>query len=114
MSDDASAPVTQAPNGRMVWIDLEMTGLDPQTDEVVEIAVVVTEADLTEIDEGLSEMMDDDGAFLDEDAGPFVDEMDGGGGLEMTPLEQAPVAPPPPDAPPARDRVPDADGRIGW
>ena len=54
MSDDASAPVTQAPNGRMVWIDLEMTGLDPRTDEIVEIAVIVTEADLTEIDEGLS------------------------------------------------------------
>ena len=54
MSDDASAPATQAPNGRMVWIDLEMTGLDPQTDEIVEIAVIVTEADLTEIDEGLS------------------------------------------------------------
>ncbi|MCH1448523.1 MAG: oligoribonuclease [Candidatus Nanopelagicales bacterium] len=54
MSDDASAPATQVPNGRMVWIDLEMTGLDPQTDEIVEIAVIVTEADLTEIDEGLS------------------------------------------------------------
>ena len=54
MSDDASATATQAPNGRMVWIDLEMTGLDPQTDEVVEIAVIVTEADLTEIDDGLS------------------------------------------------------------
>ena len=54
MSEASSAPATQAPNGRMVWIDLEMTGLDPQTDEIVEIAVIVTEADLTEIDEGLS------------------------------------------------------------
>jgi len=54
VSEASSAPATQAPNGRMVWIDLEMTGLDPQTDEIVEIAVIVTEADLTEIDEGLS------------------------------------------------------------
>ena len=54
MSEASTAPATQAPNGRMVWIDLEMTGLDPRTDEIVEIAVIVTEADLTEIDEGLS------------------------------------------------------------
>jgi len=45
---------TNQPNGRMVWIDCEMTGLDPQSDELVEIACIVTEADLTEIDEGVS------------------------------------------------------------
>ncbi|MDP1876595.1 MAG: oligoribonuclease [Actinomycetota bacterium] len=39
---------------RLVWIDLEMTGLDPQTDEIVEIACIVTESDLTEIDEGIT------------------------------------------------------------
>ena len=54
MSEASSTPATQAPSGRMVWIDLEMTGLDPQKDEIVEIAVIITEADLTEIDEGLS------------------------------------------------------------
>jgi oligoribonuclease len=31
-----------------------MTGLDPSSDEIVEIACVVTEADLTEIDEGVT------------------------------------------------------------
>jgi len=42
------------PSGRMVWIDCEMTGLDPQSDEIVEIACIITEADLSEIDEGVS------------------------------------------------------------
>jgi oligoribonuclease len=41
-------------NGRLVWIDCEMTGLNPQVDEIVEIAAIVTEADLTEVDEGIS------------------------------------------------------------
>jgi oligoribonuclease len=41
-------------NDRLVWIDLEMTGLDPSTDEIVEIACIVTESDLTELDSGIS------------------------------------------------------------
>jgi oligoribonuclease len=40
-------------NDRMVWIDLEMTGLDLNTDEIVEIACIVTESDLTELDGGI-------------------------------------------------------------
>jgi oligoribonuclease len=39
---------------RLVWIDLEMTGLSTESDEIVEIAAIVTEADLTEIDPGVS------------------------------------------------------------
>jgi oligoribonuclease len=39
---------------RLVWIDCEMTGLDPATDEIVEIACIVTEGDLTELDSGIS------------------------------------------------------------
>jgi oligoribonuclease len=39
---------------RLVWIDCEMTGLNPSFDEIVEIACIVTEADLTEIDSGIS------------------------------------------------------------
>jgi len=39
---------------RLVWIDCEMTGLDPETDELVEIACIVTESDLTELDSGIS------------------------------------------------------------
>ena len=43
-----------AANDRLVWIDCEMTGLDPSFDEIVEIACIVTESDLTEIDGGIS------------------------------------------------------------
>ena len=37
---------------RIVWIDCEMTGLDYKNDLLVEIACIITDADLNEIDEG--------------------------------------------------------------
>jgi oligoribonuclease len=43
-----------ATSDRLVWIDCEMTGLDPSSDEIVEIACIVTESDLTELDAGIS------------------------------------------------------------
>lgn len=36
----------------LIWIDLEMTGLDTQNDHIIEIATVVTDGDLNVIDEG--------------------------------------------------------------
>ena len=38
---------------RLVWIDCEMTGLDLANDALVEIACVVTDGELNEIDEGI-------------------------------------------------------------
>ncbi|HEU0257356.1 MAG TPA: oligoribonuclease [Microbacteriaceae bacterium] len=38
---------------RLVWIDCEMTGLDPEKDELVEVAVIVTDFALTVLDAGL-------------------------------------------------------------
>jgi oligoribonuclease len=35
----------QDPNA-LVWIDLEMTGLDPDTDRIIEIATIITDSDL--------------------------------------------------------------------
>src|SRR5690625_3295646 len=32
---------------RLIWLDMEMTGLDPEKERIIEIAVIVTEADLT-------------------------------------------------------------------
>lgn len=37
----------------LVWIDCEMTGLDPAVDELVEVAVIVTDSDLNTIGPGL-------------------------------------------------------------
>lgn len=37
---------------RLVWVDMEMTGLDPEKERIIEIAVVVTEPDLTLVAEG--------------------------------------------------------------
>lgn len=36
----------------LIWIDLEMTGLDPMADAIIEIATIVTDKDLNELAEG--------------------------------------------------------------
>ncbi|MFQ3228827.1 oligoribonuclease [Reinekea sp.] len=38
----------------LIWIDLEMTGLNPETDQILEIATLVTDKDLNIIAEGPS------------------------------------------------------------
>lgn len=52
MPDLDSKPVPEKYD-RLVWIDLEMTGLDPQQHVIVEIAAVVTDANLTILGEGV-------------------------------------------------------------
>lgn len=44
--------VSASDNDRLVWIDCEMTGLDLDVDELVEIAVVVTDFELRPVDPG--------------------------------------------------------------
>ena len=39
----------------LIWIDLEMTGLVPERDVIIEIATVVTDADLKVLAEGIVE-----------------------------------------------------------
>jgi len=43
MSDTVLAPSDQ----NLIWIDLEMTGLSPERDRIIEIAVVVTDPQVT-------------------------------------------------------------------
>jgi len=38
--------------GNLIWIDLEMTGLNTQTDTIIEIATIVTDRQLNELAEG--------------------------------------------------------------
>ena len=40
-------------NGKLVWIDCEMTGLDLARDALIEVAAIVTDAELTPLDDGL-------------------------------------------------------------
>lgn len=44
-------PGTISP-GNLIWIDLEMTGLDTTRDQIIEIATIVTDQHLNEIAEG--------------------------------------------------------------
>ena len=39
-------------DGRLIWIDLEMTGLDTDHDHILEIATIVTDAELNILAEG--------------------------------------------------------------
>lgn len=43
---------TQQKQQNLIWIDLEMTGLDPETDRIIEIATIVTDRDLNILAEG--------------------------------------------------------------
>jgi oligoribonuclease len=48
----ATAPTLARDDNNLVWIDLEMTGLYPDRDRIIEIAVVVTDAQVTRRVEG--------------------------------------------------------------
>jgi len=64
-----------------VWIDCEMTGLDLAKDQLVEIAVIVTEADLTELDSGISIIIRPDDLSILEGMDPVVVDMHTSSGL---------------------------------
>ncbi|MDF2046140.1 MULTISPECIES: oligoribonuclease [Microbacterium] len=72
-------------NDRLVWIDCEMTGLDLAVDELVEIAVVVTDFELNVLDPGFHIVIKPDASAM-ENMGEFVTEMHRSSGL----LEEIP------------------------
>lgn len=44
--------MSDAMSQRMIWVDLEMTGLDIEKDQIIEMACIVTDADLNILAEG--------------------------------------------------------------
>ncbi|KAJ6495760.1 ribonuclease H-like domain-containing protein [Mycena vitilis] len=52
-------------DGPMVWVDCEMTGLDPDNDKILEIAVLITNGDLELVDEGIEFIVRTEKATLD-------------------------------------------------
>lgn len=42
-----ASPTLARHDDNLVWVDMEMTGLNPDTDRIIEVAVVVTDAQLT-------------------------------------------------------------------
>jgi oligoribonuclease len=65
---------------RLVWIDCEMTGLDLTVDELVEVAVVVTDYDLVPVHPGFTIVIKPDQSALD-NMGDFVRNMHTESGL---------------------------------
>jgi oligoribonuclease len=52
-TDFEAAGTAQRPNEfNLVWVDMEMTGLDPDNDRIIEVAVVVTDPHLNVLAEG--------------------------------------------------------------
>ncbi|WP_341974917.1 oligoribonuclease [Microbacterium sp. LTA6] len=78
--------VSASENDRLVWIDCEMTGLDLQVDELVEIAVVITDFELEPIDPGFQIVIKPSDAAL-ENMNDFVTKMHESSGL----IEEIPL-----------------------
>lgn len=67
-------------NDRLVWIDCEMTGLDVAVDQLVEVAVIITDFELAILDPGFNIVIKPDQHALD-NMSDFVREMHQSSGL---------------------------------
>ena len=77
---DNNGITVAAKNDRLVWVDLEMTGLDVHRHVIVEVAALVTDADLTILGEGVDLVVhatEEELAQMDD----FVTSMHGNSGL---------------------------------
>ena len=74
-------------NDRIVWIDCEMTGLDLDHDALIEVAVLITDFDLNQVDDGIDVLIKPEPAALEQmndfvrdmhTTSGLLDELDGG------------------------------------
>lgn len=79
-----------AKDNRIVWVDLEMTGLDPARHVIVEVAALVTDAELNIIDEGVDLVVHATDAQLAE-MDDVVTSMHSGNGL-LDEIKASPVS----------------------
>ncbi len=71
---------TAPPNDRIVWVDCEMTGLDPVADALIEVAAVVTDSELNVLGEGIDVVITPPTEALEQMV-PFVRQMHTTSGL---------------------------------
>jgi len=57
--------MSQVDPNNLVWIDLEMTGLDPEREVIIEIATIITDSELNILNEGPCMAIHQDDEFLD-------------------------------------------------
>ena len=57
---------TQQSRDNLVWIDLEMTGLDPDKEKIIEIATLITDSQLNIIAEGPNLIINQPESLLDQ------------------------------------------------
>ena len=50
----------------LIWIDLEMTGLDPEKEKIIEIATLITDSQLNILAEGPNLIISQPKSLLDE------------------------------------------------
>jgi len=65
MNDASYASWMTVSKDNLVWMDLEMTGLDPEIDTILEIATIITDGNLNIIAEGPSIAIHQPDAVLD-------------------------------------------------
>ncbi|KAF4082296.1 hypothetical protein AMELA_G00149940 [Ameiurus melas] len=64
-TSSSSSSSAETMSQRMVWVDLEMTGLDVEKDQIIEMACIITDSDLNAVAEGPNLIINQPDELLD-------------------------------------------------